>query len=106
MSQHVNYANTPYGILRDERAIEDIKSYLTEEQWKVLLGEARKVKTGDGFQQLNIAMSFAGINGMPVHAFGRRYCLVGYRAWMATPDSEGQSFETDEHGFCLDYEEG
>ena len=106
MSQKVDYSGIADRRQKDDKAIADIQSYLGEKAWKVLLEEALKVQSGNDFQQINIAMSFAGISGFPVHAFGRRYCLVGYREWMAKPDEEGKSFPTDEHGFCLDYEEG
>jgi hypothetical protein len=104
MSQKVDYSGIADRRKKDDKAIADIKSYLGKKTWKVLLGESEKVQTGNDFQQINIGMFFAGISGFPVHAFGRRYCLVGYREWMATPNNDGPGIATDEHGYRIEEE--
>lgn len=101
MSVQVDYSGIADRRQKDDKAIADIQSYLGKKTWEVLLGESEKVQTGNDFQQINIAMSFAGISGFPVHAFGRRYCLVGYREWMM----EGEDgIPVDAHGYRIDGE--
>lgn len=83
----------------DARAILDIKAYVgaASETWEILLVEAGKVETtgtNEAFNDLQLAMSFCGIQGYPVHAFGRKYCPKAYRAWMKVGD-----IELDDDGF-------
>jgi hypothetical protein len=103
MKMHTNISYKDLG--RDEadaKAIADIEEYCGAKFYEVLLAETKVVEdigTGEAFQQLNIAMAFAGIKGFPIHAWGRRKCLKAYRAWMA--DGE-DGVETDEAGYTVE----
>lgn len=84
--RHVDYGKDSKES--DVRAISDIKAYVghASESWEILLVEAGKVEalgTNEAFNDLQLAMSFMGIGGYPVHAFGRKYCRTAYKAWMA-----------------------
>lgn len=105
MKTYIEYNRIDDKSMRDDKAIADIKSYLkghNPNAWRVLLEEARKVRTADDFQSINYAMSFAGIHGFPVHAFGRRYCLVGYREWMMRDADGAPGIPVDEHGYRIE----
>lgn len=83
----------------DADAVRDIKEYCNEAMYEALLVETGKVAaigTAAAFQDLNMAMGFCGIEGRPVHAWGRKYCLAAYRAWM-----HAGNVMTDEHGFRI-----
>ena len=90
----------------DKAAIQDIREWLSQEAMETLVHTAGRATDAQGFSAINFALSFAGVSGYPVHAFGRRYCLEAYRAWMAEPDEEGVSYPTDEQGFKLDLTQG
>lgn len=93
------YAHIQDRKAKDAKAIDDIREYCWPELWDALLvesGACRERGTAEAFQQLNIAMAFAGISGFPVHAWGRKHCLAAYRAWMA----DGKNgVATDDQGF-------
>lgn len=98
MRRNIKY-DGPDRKVNDDKALKDIKQYLGPKLYAVLLEESEKVEeygTADAFQQLNYAMSFGGIEGYPVHAWGRRHTPKAYRKWMA----EG-GFQLDNDGFVL-----
>lgn len=92
----------------DAKAVQDIKDYCSEKQWNALLEYAHWVEVGHkdfSFKRLKFMMQmFVGIQGYPIFAFGRTYCLKAYRAYMAD-DSEGGPIETDEQGFSKEERE-
>lgn len=98
---------------RDEKAIQDVRDWLTVTQWEALLvtlgsvAQAHKMQPDPRhFQSINFACGFMGISGYPVFALGRKWCLDAYRAWMAS-DVGGEPTETDEEGFTNeDYHHG
>jgi hypothetical protein len=97
MHYNINYN----GLTRyqaDEKAIEDIREYLTVKQWDIIMQSVGQMNADKekSFQAINFMLSFTGVQGYPVHAFGRRYCLKKYREWMA---SEPDPIITDEEGF-------
>ena len=105
MKTTISYADIEDRDQRDWAAIKDIKDYLSEKQWDVFCEEARDTHTAQDFQKINFYMGFVGIEGFPVHAFGRRYCLEAYRAWMMSSEG-GDPILVDEQGFLINLQEG
>jgi hypothetical protein len=106
MKYTTNYTNIPTREAKDEAAIKDIKNYLPVHVWEVLLvecGKAEQDGSAEAFQSLNLALSFAGIAGYPVHALGRKFCKTAYRAWM---HSGSDPVQTDEAGYPLEVSRG
>lgn len=95
----VSYKNIQSRTERDSKAIQDIIDYIGKEKFRILEQITEDPKHSIGM--LNMAMGFAGVSGMPFHAFCRRYPLAKYRIWMAD-DSFGDPIETDEQGFTID----
>ena len=83
-----------YGQAKDARAIKDLLDYVGQDKFNRLCVLAGK---GD-VNVLNFGMSFAGVSGLPFHAFARKYCLEAYRAWM---NDGADPVMTDEQGFAL-----
>lgn len=94
--------NGPDRKANDAKAIKDTRTYLGPKSWEALLFELGKVNqagTAAAFQQISNVLGFiAGVQGYPVHAIGREYCLEAYRAWM---HEGGEDFLTDEQGFLI-----
>jgi hypothetical protein len=63
----------------DDKAIEDLKDYLGPRRWAMIEGLSQE--EGMTFEQINIALGFAGVQGTPVTAFGRKYMPESYRQW-------------------------
>lgn len=82
----------------DASAVKDIKEYLTEKQWDIMM----QAVGGETWQTVSHCLAFAGVGGYPVHAFGRAYMRVEYRAWMA---SGAEPIYTDRFGYAIDDEE-
>lgn len=98
MGYNRSYKGYPSREAADAAAIGDIKEYCSEAMWETLLFEAGRAAergTAEACKDMNIAMSFCGISGYPFHAFGRKYFLKAYRAWM----HEDDAYVTDEQGF-------
>lgn len=93
----ISYANLPRH-LADDKAIDDLKSYVGDKPFAVLLQEADTINTDKDWQSFNNMLGFIGVRGYPVHAFGRRYCLTAYREWM---HSRNDPVPTDAHGFTI-----
>ena len=101
MSHYDRHYHEPDRKVNDQNAIKDIREYATEKMMDLILVEAGKAEergTAEAFNQLNIALSFCGIQGYPVHALGRTYCKAAYRAWMHDGD---KPIMTDEEGFPI-----
>lgn len=104
MSHEISYARmSPKEA--DEKAIADIREYLGPRAWAALLKEAEKanvydvVNDGyDGWTQINHALAFCGVQGYPVHAFGRAYCLTSFKNWMRGGDDP---VPVDEQGYPI-----
>lgn len=97
----MSHYNTDYkGLPRgeaDKKAIQDIRDYLSQEQWDCFMqgvGDPKMTIKG-----LNFAFGFVGVQGYPFHAFCRKYVLDKYRAWMASGDDPVQ---TDAQGFTIE----
>lgn len=84
----------------DDRALDDLKEWLTDKNWQIFREEAEKVTDAQGWITINNSFGFIGVQGYPVHAFGRRYCLIGYRDWMHS-ETDGGPIETDAQGFVI-----
>lgn len=101
MSHYERRYNNAEREVNDANAIQDIREYANQKMWELILVEAGRCKeegTAKAFNQLNIALSFCGIQGYPVHALGRTYCLEAYRNWM----HDGKSpVMTDEKGYPI-----
>lgn len=103
----MSHYNTSYKHLatreeKDAQAIKDIKEYATEKMWDLILvecGRAQERGTAGAFQSINFALNFVGIQGYPIHAVGRSYCLTAYRAWMHDGD---KPVMTDDKGFPIE----
>lgn len=91
----MTHYNVDYSMLESEeekieKAIADIRDYCgSGAKGKKLFetivfecGRAEENGSSNAFHMLNIALSFAGIQGYPVHALGKRYCPTAYDAWM------------------------
>lgn len=78
---------------KDRAAMRDLKAYLQSNQWDAIMTQI----TRPDFQTVNILLSFTGVEGFPVHAFGRKYMLKQYRQWML----EG-GIATDEYGYKIE----
>lgn len=98
MSHYLTRYNSPDRKANDIKAINDIMDYLSSKQWTMMM-EAVATRPVD-FAQINFFLAFTGIEGYPVHAFGRTYCIDAYRAWMLS-DAQGVSIQTDEDGFPI-----
>lgn len=83
---------------QDAKAIQDCKDYLGDRF--AILEEVLLDKEGHTLRGCEIAMGFAGISGLPVHALLRKYRLEEFRAWMADDTLQG-SIQTDEDGFPI-----
>lgn len=82
---------------RDTKAIDDIREYLGEERWEIVLDMLIDPKSR--IDNINMALGFAGVAGFPFHALCRKYRLAQYREWMAA-GSDGMN--TDEMGFSVE----
>lgn len=98
MRQTINYSKINDRKERDAAAIQDIKNYLTDDQWDAIMQMVGNPTVT--IQNLNFAFGFTGIDGYPFHAFCRKYRLADYRAWMAEPEAGGPIL-TDEEGFSI-----
>jgi hypothetical protein len=86
---------------KDAEAIKDIKEYLSQEQWDAIMqgaGAVLQKAPGWDFQSINFMFGITGIDGFPVHAFGRRYCLEQYKQWMRSGDD---AVPVDDQGFTI-----
>lgn len=94
-----HYAGMP-PAQADAKAIADAKEYLGPKAWEALLYElGRANEYGlEGWKDIMRALAFIGIQGLPVHALGRAYCLAGFREWMHSGD---KPVMTDEKGYPL-----
>ena len=81
---------------RDLVALDDLSAWMGERRMGILLAEATKAVTAAHVARLNMVMSFAGVTGLPFHAFCRANCLEAYRGWMADGDD---GVPTDAAGF-------
>jgi hypothetical protein len=77
----------------DAKALADTRDYLGPKAWEALLFEVGRANGYDaangghaGWAQILIALSFCGVQGYPVHAIGRCYCLEAYKDWMVSGD--------------------
>jgi hypothetical protein len=98
MGYEVNYATIENNAARDEAAISDTKDYLGDERFEFVVGQMQLAKNAEWIAQLNIALSFAGVSGLPFHAMCRKYCLAAYREWMQSGDD---AVVVDEHGYIV-----
>ena len=100
MGYERNYSKITDRKARDAAAVRDMEDYLGEDRMGLLINAAKGCQTAQDVQQINIAVSFAGVAGLPFHAFCRTYCLEAYRLWMA--DTVGSApVQTDADGFRL-----
>ena len=79
----------------DRAALIETVRYLGQTRFKLLV---RLAKTAKAFRAVDFHLCFTGVQGYPNHAFGRRYCLDLYRAWM---HEEPNPVLTNEKGFPL-----
>ena len=82
----------------DAQAVADMKEYLGDERFGILVGLSAIAKTAEDVQQLNYWCGFAGVEGRPFHAFCRTYCLEAYKAWCRS-NVAGEPVDPDEDGF-------
>jgi hypothetical protein len=98
----ISYKNISDRKERDEKAIQDVWEYSSDKMKEVILSglsQVEQIGTAEAFKSMGVALNFAGINGYPVHALGRRYALTAYRAWMHDGNDPRM---TDEEGFPLE----
>jgi len=99
MGYTMNYGMIEDLAARDEAAINDTKNYLGEERFAFVVSELEKARNAEWIEQMNFALSFAGVSGLPFHAMCRKYALTAYREWMHSGDD---AVLTDERGFRSD----
>ena|SRR5687768_3837839 len=96
MHYYLDYTKLP-NKEADEKALKDIREYLSQDQWDCLMQLVGNPATP--INTINFCLGFTGVSGYPFHAFCRKYMLDKYREWMATPQGDEPGIETDEHGF-------
>lgn len=77
----------------DAKAVQDIKDYLGRDAvFEFLVTEAKKIEAGIGpesVRSLVFAFHMVDVQGRPVHAFCRKYCLTKFVEWRRSgPDGE------------------
>lgn len=85
----------------DEKAISDMKEYLTEKQWDAFMQIA--ASSDVDIDQLNFYFGMVGVKGRPFHAFCRKYFLDKYLVWMRTGEDPQLM---DDRGFHIEPKEG
>jgi hypothetical protein len=100
MGYEIHYSRIADRKERDAQALADMKDYLGDERFGLLTGAAQMCRTAEDVQSVNIACSFAGVDGYPVTALFRKYCMEAYRLWCASSRG-GPPVEIDEDGFIL-----
>ena len=74
----VKYEGTVEDAATRAKAIADIKDYLSERQWLVLMDS---IKAGATPTQVDRMLWFTGVKGFPVFAFIRQFMPEQYQAW-------------------------
>lgn len=97
MSMKIDYSNYTRREEADLAAIHDMRNYLGDEKFGLLVRVTKE--PGLTIGKLSFLMEFAGVSGYPSHAFCRRYCLDLYREWMHSGDD---AVPTDSKGFPID----
>ena len=95
MTYEISYENIADRKERDEKAIQDIKDYLSPELWDIMM---ELIEGPHTIKDINMSLAFAGVSGYPFHAFCRKYSLEKYREWMQSPNG-GEPVIVDEQGF-------
>jgi hypothetical protein len=80
----------------DYQAIDDIREYLTPEQWGIMMELVNDPTTG--IQDINVALGFAGVRDYPFHAFCRKFKLAKYITWVSG------DHPVDDEGFAVERE--
>lgn len=77
MHSTINYADKT-----DDDAVADIRSWCSDKQWLALCELRDQVLAEKiSFKTIAIALSFVGVQGFPVHAFGRTFCPTQWQDW-------------------------